>query len=48
MLQTLGRVHIYIVTLNLINHLYKHKAILPYAFFSIQKCMCKNSLLLYV
>jgi len=34
MLKTLDRVYIYIyiVIFNLINHLYKHKAIFPYAF----------------
>lgn len=30
-------IYIYIVSFNLINHLYKHKAIIPYVFFVKKK-----------
>ena len=36
--------YIYIVNFNVINHLYKHKAIFPYVFFVKKKYVCEDSL----
>ena len=37
-------IYIYIVSFNLMNRLYKHKAIIPYVFFVKKKYKCENSL----
>ncbi len=39
---------IYITGFNFINHLYGYRAIFPYAFLPCQKCISKNSLLLFL